>query len=162
MQCEICSKNEAVVHFKHVADGEMRELNICEDCAVKNGLSIQPPDLLTDFLMGKAKKPSESPSPSEAVRQCVACGMKDSDFDKLSRLGCGECYTVFEKDVEDIVAVAQKGNRHIGKFPQNLNTAEDIARLQGMLDEAIAVQNFEEAARLRDLIEKNSKFGEQN
>ncbi len=152
MQCEICNKKDAVVHFKHVADGEMRELNICEDCAAKNGLSIQPPDLLTDFLMGKGKKPTADSSDAAPVRQCLACGMKDADFNSLSRLGCSACYDVFEKDVEEIVASAQEGNRHIGKFPKGLSSAEELSGLQGMLDEAIALQNFEEAARIRDIM----------
>ncbi len=152
MKCELCSKKDAVVHFKHVADGEVRELNICEDCAAKNGLSIQPPDLLADFLTGKVEKPKLAEAVAESVRQCVVCGMKDTDFSNTSRLGCGDCYEVFEKDIEDIVAGTQQGNRHIGRFPKGLNSAEDVARLKGMLDEAVAVQNFEEAARIRDMI----------
>jgi protein-arginine kinase activator protein McsA len=33
-----------------------------------------------------------------------------------------------------------------------MNSEEDIARLRGMLDEAVAAQNYEEAARIRDVI----------
>jgi len=152
MQCEICNKKDAVVHFKHVADGELRELNICEDCAAKNGLSIQPPDLLTDFLMGKGKKPVKSAASSRPQRKCASCGITEADFSKLTRFGCADCYDVFESDVEDVAISVQKGNRHIGRHPKGLNSDEDIARLQGMLDEAVATQNFEEAARLRDLM----------
>jgi protein arginine kinase activator len=152
MQCEICSKKEAVVHFKHVADGELRELNICEDCAAKNGLSIQPPDLLTDFLMGKGKKPVSQKEPQQPLRKCVVCGMSDVEFGKISRFGCAECYDVFETEVEDVARSVQKGHRHVGRFPGTISSKEDMAKLSGMLDEAVAVQNFEEAARIRDVI----------
>lgn len=152
MQCEICNKKDAVVHFKHVADGEMRELNICEDCAAKNGLSIQPPDLLTDFLMGKGKKPTMEGKQEKPARKCGSCGMGDVDFQKISRFGCSDCYDVFEAEVEDVAKSFQKGNRHIGRFPKAMSSEEDMARLRGMLDEAVALQNFEEAARIRDVI----------
>ncbi len=152
MQCEICNQKEAIVHFKHVDDGEMRELNICEDCAAKNGLSIQPPDLLTDFLMGKSKKPVSGKQPRAQVRKCAACGLSDVEFQKVSRFGCASCYDVFESEVEDVARAVQKGNRHVGRFPHTVNSEEDKARLRGMLDEAVAVQNFEEAARIRDVI----------
>lgn len=159
MQCEICSNKEAVVHFKHVADGELRELNICEDCATKHGLSIQPPDLLTDFLMGKAKKPALGKQSGRAQRKCVSCGMTEADFSKISRFGCAGCYDAFESDVEGVAMSFQKSNRHIGRFPQAMNSEEDMARLRGMLDEAVAVQNFEEAARIRDVIKSMNNPG---
>lgn len=153
MQCEICNKKDAAVHFKHVADGEVRELNICSDCAAENGISIQPPDLLTDFLMGKAEQPSvKKPADDPLTRRCLTCGMRDVDFDKMSRLGCSDCYSTFEKDVEDVASSVQKGSRHVGKFPEGRGTAEDKALLNGMLSEAVLVENFEEAARIRDII----------
>ena len=153
MQCEICNKKDAVVHFKHVADGEVRELNICEDCASENGISIQPPDLLTDFLMGKAQQSAlKKPAAGEPTRRCLTCGMKDSDFDKMSRLGCSDCYEAFEKDVEEVAVAMQKGDRHVGKIPEGRGTAEDQTLLTGMLNDAVKVENFEEAARIRDII----------
>lgn len=152
MQCEICNNNDAVVHFKHVADGELRELNICEECAAKNGLSIQPPDLLADFLMGSGKKPVLNSQMKKPGRKCASCGMTEAEFNNISRLGCADCYDAFESDVEEVAVAVQKGNRHIGRFPRGMNSEEDIARLSGMLDEAVAVQNYEEAARIRDVI----------
>lgn len=152
MQCEICNTNEAVVHFKHVAEGELRELNICEECAAKNGFSIKPPDLLADFLMGNGKKPVVSSAPKKPGLKCSSCGMTEAEFSSISRFGCAGCYVAFESDVEEVAVSVQKGNRHVGRFPRGLNTEEDIARLRGMLDEAVAVQNYEEAARIRDVI----------
>lgn len=158
MLCEICSEKEAVVHFKHVADSEVRELNICEACAVKNGLSIQPPDLLTDFLMGKTSKPvfaSKAAEPKQE-RVCLACGMQEKDFNKISRLGCDECYTVFDKDVEHIVCNMQHGASHVGRIPASFVESESgMSRLKAMLEEAVSRQDFEEAARLRDIIENS-------
>lgn len=154
MQCEICSQNEAVVHFKHVMDGEVRELNICEACAAKNGLSIQPPDLISDFLMGKTAKSALESSARMPVRQCLVCGMKDADFNKLSRLGCSECYEEFESDVERIVSVTQKASRHVGRVPGGGYSSENEAQLRKMMEQAVAAQDFEEAARIRDILER--------
>lgn len=153
MQCEICSQNEAIVHFKHVMDGEVRELNICEECAVKNGLSIQPPDLISDFLLGKTGKSALESSVPAPVRQCLVCGMKDTDFSKLSRLGCSECYEAFEFEVERIIGVTQKGGRHVGRVPGGKYSSGNEAQLRMMMEQAVAAQDFEEAARLRDILE---------
>lgn len=159
MQCEICNENDAVVHFKHVMDGEVRELNICEACAVKNGLSIQPPDLISDFLMGKTGKASLESASRLPTRRCAGCGMQEADFNKLSRLGCCQCYETFSRDIEQIIDATQKGGKHVGRMPSGICGREHKVELRSMMEQAVAEQDFEEAARLRDIIDACETVG---
>lgn len=168
MQCELCKNNEATVHFKQAHDGKVKEMYLCEECAAKNGFNVHSPMSLTDFLFGMSEGSfgeveSEGSSGQEVEpgpdKACPNCHMRLSDFRKTSRLGCAVCYEVFSEELTPLLADVQKGSQHVGKMPVQriLRTSEKtstgIASIQRDLDKAIASQNFEEAAILRDRIE---------
>lgn len=161
MQCGFCNSNEATVHFKQVCDGKVKEIHLCEECAAKNGFDTQSPMSLTDFLFGMEVQSEGSfgqeVEPGED-KACPNCRMRRSDFRKTSRLGCAVCYEVFSDELIPLLADVQKGSQHVGKTPVQrvLRTSEKIsagiASIQRKLNKAIAAQDFEEAARLRDAI----------
>jgi len=150
MKCEICQENEASVHFKQVADGDVREMFVCTECAEKNGFNVESPASLTDFLFGVGAHPE----PGKAVpsKSCPTCGMKSKDFAKTSRLGCPACYEAFREALDPFLAQIQNGPRHEGKVPAKEQRTAEIMGLRRNLKGAVAQQNFEEAARLRDRI----------
>ena len=163
MKCELCNKNDAVVHFKQVINGEAKEIMVCQECASVHGIdigaggiNIKTPEGLGDFLFGNASNAvtadAAGPEP-----ECKACGMKLSDFRKHGRLGCGRCYdylldTVFpaiENMHEDIV--------HVGKVPRKEQGSMAIIELEEELEDAVNSQNYEGAALIRDKINKLKK-----
>jgi len=152
MQCELCKQNEAVVHLKHAFKGEVREVHLCSECAEKKGFIAKlSPASLTDFLFGmesQRKVEAHSPEPT-----CPDCHMRRSDFRKTSRFGCGTCYQTFSDDLLPLLDEFQKGRRHMGKVPAKEKTVVELSILQKKLDEAVALQNFEEAAKVRDAIQ---------
>ena len=86
-----------------------------------------------------------------AERKCPSCHMRSSDFRKTSRLGCATCYRTFAGELAPILEDMHRGDRHTGKVPRNAAVIrEEELRLQ--LEEAVAAQRFEEAARIRDAI----------
>jgi protein arginine kinase activator len=109
---------------------------------------------MSNFLLGLgAPKKTKSESVNRA---CPQCGMRFSDFKKVSRLGCQNCYAAFMEELEPLLNGMQKGARHLGKKPAHyagaVNVPSSSASLKKALEEAVASENYEEAARIRDQI----------
>lgn len=163
MKCEMCNKNEAVVHFKQVINGDVKEIFTCQECASghgidisSGGINIKTPEGLGDFLFGNS--PAAVPSdPSQAEPQCKACGMKMSDFRKLSRLGCGRCYDFMLDELFPSIESMHEDIIHLGKVPRKELKSMEIAMLEEDLEGAVSAQNFELAAKIRDRISKAKK-----
>ena len=152
MLCELCKAKPATVHFKQVCDGTVREMYICEACAAQKGFDAKAPQGLTDFLFGFGSPPNASkPTPVED-KACPTCHMRRSDFRKTSRLGCPACYDSFADALAPILEDMHRGLVHVGKVPAGASLASRVEALRTELDRAVTAQNFEEAARLRDVI----------
>ncbi|MBN1556938.1 MAG: UvrB/UvrC motif-containing protein [Lentisphaerae bacterium] len=150
MKCELCQQNEATVHFKQIVDSVAKELFVCAACAAKNGFEIESPTSLTDFLFGMGVQGDVKPPAGD--KTCPACGLRREDFDKRSRLGCPTCYETFEEELRPYLEGTHAGTRHAGKVPATEQVSEEIAALREALDKAVARQDFEEAAALRDKV----------
>ena len=59
MKCEFCNEKNATIHLTQVVNGNMKKLNICQDCAEKNGIDLNSPISITDILMGVGKNGRE-------------------------------------------------------------------------------------------------------
>ena len=154
MMCESCGEYEANVHVTHVINGVARELHVCEECATKSGINVQSPLSLTDILMGLgALEEAEEAGPEKT---CPFCKLGIGEFKKSSMLGCPVCYEAFGNELKTLLGGMQKGSKHAGKMPASYavrkekNTA--IAALQKELDSAVASEDYEKAARVRDQI----------
>jgi len=71
---------------------------------------------------------------------------------KRSRVGCPEWYEAFAEELTPLVEAMHKGVQHVGKVPAGARVSAEIAALERKLEQAVAAQRFEEAARLRDLV----------
>lgn len=158
MKCEMCEDQDAVVHFTQVIDGKVKKLHLCEGCAVKSGLDIENPAALTDMLLGVGIQKSESGKPARpaADKTCQQCQMRFSDFKKTSRLGCPICYDSFAGDLELMLEGMHRGTQHVGKIPARAaGFCQRQAEQDGLrkaLEAAVGAENYEEAARIRDLL----------
>ena len=77
-------------------------------------------------------------------KRCPVCGSTLADITKNGRLGCGECYTVF-------------GGMPLPKPKKHPEEKADAHELEAKLKEAIEAENFEEAARIRDILRGKGK-----
>ena len=152
MQCQICHAKEAVVHVKQFYEGTVKEIHVCHECAAQHGIDVEPPVSLTDFLFGIDVEQKVQPHVGGEDKECAVCHMRGSDLKKTSRLGCPSCYETFSDELMPLLAAIQKGDRHVGKFPAREGVAAEVSLLRKSLQEAVASENFEEAARLRDLL----------
>lgn len=150
MKCECCKISEASVHVKQAFNGEARELHLCEECATRNGIDIQSPMGLTDFLFGIEVQQEGKRAVSE--KACPKCKWSHGDFRKNTRLGCPACYKMFADELVAVLGDFQKGHRHVGKVPASAQLGVRLSSLERQLRDAVTGEKFEEAARLRDLI----------
>lgn len=103
------------------------------------------------------------------VDRCPKCGITFSDFKSTGLLGCSYCYEHFSKSLIPTIKRVQGGLVHIGKIPLNASkevvSKRKIDELKIRLRELIALEDFEEAAKIRDEIielRKNLEVGEQH
>jgi protein arginine kinase activator len=163
MTCEICKEREASVHLTQVIDGKVKKMHLCEQCASKSGIDVDGPLSITDILlgMGVPKQAAENAatrvSSSGPERTCPRCHMRRSDFKKGGRFGCAECYETFADELPPLLKQMHRSDRHVGKIPSaqagKIRAAAELSDLQEGLKKAVAAENFEEAAKLRDRIE---------
>jgi protein arginine kinase activator len=100
-----------------------------------------------------------------ATGKCPKCGFSQTDFKKTGRLGCPDCYDHFSEGVESLLKSMHKGTRHIGKAPavwqQTKVYVDRLHSLQTKLDKAVAKEDYEKAAQLRDEISRvKSEYSE--
>lgn len=159
MLCMICQKKEAKVHLTDVKGDKIKQVDLCEDCAKAKGVDDPTGFALADLLMGlgAAEELASVQTGPEQVA-CPVCGFTQADFKKAGRFGCAACYETFGEGLSGVLKTMHKGVRHTGKVPRGLKLGRDVAdrvkALKRQLDEAVAVENYEEAARLRDAIKQ--------
>jgi len=106
-----------------------------------------------------------------ATLKCETCGLSYAAFRQHGLLGCSACYVAFEDKLAPLIERAhQGGTHHIGKTPRRLlaaaqdgdteaiervlggarERAERLALLRKQLEEALAMEQYERAAALRD------------
>ncbi len=157
MKCECCHEAEATIHLTQVIDGNVKKLNLCPDCAAESGIDLNSPISITDILMGLGAQPSgASPASAEFDLSCSRCQLTRTEFKKRSRLGCPECYNAFMGELTALTKAMHHSGQHIGKIPvcqgSQARVAAQIAALQKDITTAIAMEQYEEAANLRDQI----------
>ncbi len=82
--------------------------------------------------------------------------MRRSDFKKSGRFGCATCYETFSDDLPPLLKAMHRNDRHVGKVPASeavrQASARELQELQAALAKAVADENYEAAAAIRDRI----------
>jgi len=167
MLCDICGKNQATVHLTEIIDDQMTELHLCEECARQKSTQMEQQFGLSDLLAGLAEFEKPLAKEKEAVMvKCSSCGLSYTEFKKIGRLGCGECYSAFRKYLGPLLKRIHGSSMHFGKSPLKvtkvLKKKIDLQDLRHKLQKAIEMEEFEEAARIRDQIKELEKKQLQN
>ncbi len=152
MLCDLCKEKQANVFFTQIINGQVQKVNLCEECSKKKGVTDPTGFALAELLLGMGA-PAAPVKPAEPG--CPVCGFTQSDFKKAGRLGCDQCYRIFQQDIEGLLKTIHKGTRHVGKVPASAAAASAGNRLEELRKElaaAIEQEKFEDAARLRDEI----------
>ena len=106
------------------------------------------------------KIPFQMPSNSAGKSpRCPKCGTSFDEIVRDGRVGCADCYrTFYDKLLPSIQRIHGK-IKHSGKVtnaapvePREETTEEKIEKLKAAMNEAVAKQEFENAAKIRDEI----------
>ena len=154
MICQRC-QNEAVVHLTEMVDGRSRERHLCAECAREAGLLLPdaPPELgLGGVLQNLIAKHVGELVGELAESSCPDCRLRYMDFRTGGRLGCPHDYRVFRDGLLPMLQRFHGATRHVGKRARSRAGASQRLRLRSQLRQAVACEDYEEAARLRDQI----------
>lgn len=158
MLCDVCKANEAKVHLTQIVEGKMQKVDLCEACAKDKGVSDPTGFSLADLLLGLGAAEELKAASAEGGRavRCPSCGFTQVDFKKTGRLGCPECYDVFESGLNSLMKAMHKSERHVGKAPKkamrNQELSAKLRTLESQLKKALEEERYEQAALLRDQI----------
>jgi protein arginine kinase activator len=162
MLCEDCGQRVATVVYTEVSEGVRTVRHLCRQCVEQRG--IQAPDLSNPLEERFDVRPSPDPAEGELPPDpddpltCSACSWTWRRFRETGRLGCGECYTAFAGPLRAVLEKMHGSGEHLGKDYRTSRPAaggeEDSTALQRRLEEAVAGEDFEEAARLRDQLRR--------
>lgn len=93
-------------------------------------------------------------------KKCKLCGTTLNSYKKTGRLGCSECYNIFENEINGMITNAYGKVSHKGKFPKSYRLFEEnVGNIKEKLRYAIEREDYIEAAKLRDLLKEKSKKG---
>ena len=71
-------------------------------------------------------------------------------------MGCSECYTTFKRSLASLLKRIHGSTHHLGKAPATLGkpakSRSELLEIKRRLERAIEMEEFEEAAQLRDEI----------
>lgn len=155
MICENCRERDAVVNLTRVEDGVVRQRHLCERCAAEQGVETTvatPKAALSDFLQAVNQQAVAAPGDQST---CHFCGATARDFRQSGRVGCARCYTAFERSLRELLRRLHTSSKHTGRryTPPTAaitESAGNIGQLRDQLRRAIAAEQFELAAELRD------------
>lgn len=171
--CQVCKERPASAHlWESLEDGSTRALHICLHCIQELGLDLRenPPPI--DAIVPPKTDPGSGlhQALSDEVKQglhqqelaCPHCGLSWSDYRTQKRLGCAHDYEVFRSRLEPLIQESHGNLQHRGRRPhegQDERLRLKAARrteMERRLKEAIAREDFEAAAIIRDELRRLS------
>lgn len=154
MQCDVCQKAEATVFLTHLVSGKMHKVNLCQSCAKSKGLNDATAYQFADELIALGQQ--KSIETERGALKCPVCGFTAIDLKKTARLGCSNCYEIFETALGPMLKSMHKGTSHTGRAPARLagrrRNSEMLEALQESLRTAVDKEEYERAATIRDQI----------
>jgi protein arginine kinase activator len=181
MDCQCCNKKPARVRVCDLEDNAIAEqYNVCPDCfaLIKRYMfDLASPLMPTEQVIrevqtllgagaGALSVPEQSGalaavSTPEPVPACPDCGMTLSEFKARGRFGCPRDYEIFAEHLDPLFERIHDVHpaRHEGRVPNQpagalelVERRRRLSTLKTKLEHAVADENYELAAALRDEI----------
>jgi len=158
MTCQICKTRPAKVHYTEIVNQSMVVMNLCIECAEEKGTEVQKSGSygLGDLVAGLIDTSVEADAERISKVRCPTCGYQYSDFKRIGRLGCPDCYDAFESQLIAVLRHVHGSTQHAGKKAGKKSERhalrERVAELREELSLAIRAEDYERAASIRDEI----------
>lgn len=161
MLCQSCGKRQATTHIKTILNGELKEYDLCSECANKMGYGSFFGNMGFDLNKLFGSFMDSFPSAALTAKRCQCCGSSFEDIAKSGKVGCANCYDVFYEELLPSIQRIHGRTSHIGKLAHSAGTQvkikNELSRLKAELQKAINEQEFEKAAEIRDSIRELEK-----
>jgi protein arginine kinase activator len=163
MKCQKCAK-PATFHITDIERGKPREYHFCDEHARQHLTPSEPetePQPMSELAkklivsggQGAAREGAESAANKLA---CPVCQITFAEFRHSGRLGCPYDYEVFRDELMPLLENIHDETRHSGKVPRraprNSQQQTTLIQLRNDLKRAVAAEDYESAARVRDKI----------
>lgn len=154
--CSRCKSEKATVHYTKRVGDRVEEWELCPACAAKMGIGSAA-DLFGDpfgsfslFSFPGAERP--------AKEQCPVCSLTLDEIRRKGKFGCSACYDTFASrlDMTPFVGTGYRrektGAEEEKKIEAQAPKEDGLDSLRSQLQKAVAEENYELAAALRDQI----------
>ena len=157
-RCQFCGA-PSTIHLTDIQNNTKRQMHLCERCGREHELIPDAPSpqlnlpALLQLLLGEMAQAAATPSATTADHSsltCPACELKYVQFRTAGRFGCPGDYDVFREPLLPLLERLHRGLDHAGKAPRRRRRQAEIAELNDELAAAIAAEQYETAARIRD------------
>ena len=175
MLCDRCKLRDAKVLYTEIINGAKTEQHLCEECATDyTSFQMEKPLLNSDMTLNSLLSTLLGAHQSNTANKsgekkpdlvCDKCNTSYDEFLQRGRFGCSGCYKSFNSVLGKTLRGIQGAEAHTGKRPKGfvsqtdsiLKDLSEEERLSFELQKAIENEEFEEAARLRDIIRQLKK-----
>lgn len=166
MLCQNCKVNNATNHIHSVVNGVVSDKYLCSKCAALLQSNQFSDDSIFSMLSSFLNDGVEAKVKSQTAKRCECCNMSFAEISKTGRVGCGNCYKTFGKELMPTLVRIHGRSTHVGKgvqtvdvitdkAPNSQETAENkVDTLKKELQKAIETEEYERAAELRDEIRR--------
>jgi len=166
MLCEECKVNEASYTLSVMVGDEVTTRHLCGDCMAKMNMNIASGNiksLLSSIL--SAITGNDTPEEKQQEVVCPRCHTTLSQFTKSGHLGCPMCYEAFREQLQPMLLQIHGRVQHAGRQPLCTEDAqlqrsrqEELTR---QMEQAVALEDFETAAVIRDQLKALAEKGAQ-
>ena len=157
MICQKCQQHPATTLIKHTVNGKTTELYVCSSCAAKQGFDVFGGSTDVGNLFGGLFAAPSLRDPDEHER-CRACKKSFREIVQSGIVGCPECYIQFYDRLQPSIQRIHGKTTHVGKIASNgspsMRKKRELAYLKEELTKALALQEYERCATLRDRIKE--------
>lgn len=165
--CQSCRKRPATIHYTEIVNNNMVTLDLCSECAGEKGVSVEGAGShgLGDLVAGLIDTAATNEAERIGKVSCPSCGYDYSQFKKVGRFGCPECYKAFETQLVAVLRHVHGSTHHSGKVPPRVRSRAEVRQktftLRDELSRAIEAEEYEKAATIRDEIRIIESDGEE-
>ena len=157
MKCERCGQREATYYYRENINGKETKAHLCSVCASEKESSFSLGDFFSGGIVGQMLSPTPMEKHKRAEnKRCSLCSCDFSYIAKTGKAGCPQCYIDFAPLMEDALKRLHGNTVHKGRIPreyrEKLGTRLEQEQLEKQLREAIAAEEYERAAVIRDKI----------
>lgn len=149
MLCTHCKKEQATFFYTQNINGKESSAALCPACAKNAGIGNA--GIFSPLFSSHAQREAKPAS----SKRCNLCGLQWSDILSMGKVGCPTCYNTFRTELEETIRSIHGGAKHYAKPTEATRENKEISeeeKLRTALAKAIETENYEEAARIRDIL----------